>query len=269
LDRFSPDLKDPINEFKKNHQTDKVDDYSKSYERVKARVIVSQYSDEEYYLLGFLSGLNDEIFDAILLYNPTTLKQAYKLTRQLEKSIASHNRMIKNVIKTNTHYSFPSRQFKPREDNTLPSSSFPVQPSDQPDAKQLTLDQNKALGLCYKCGEISFSDHKCKMKGLYLLEGDQISDGDHSLDDDFHALPLTTTEEPNTVLITLCAATGHTNHPTLLFQGKIQSLDIIAMIDSGSTYSFINLDNINYLAIPTSAHLISVTTASGVQMSTN
>jgi predicted PolB exonuclease-like 3'-5' exonuclease len=74
LDRFNPELKDPIDEFKKIHQKGKVDDYIKNYEHVKVRVLAKQYVEEEYYLLGFLSGLKEEISDAILLYNPSTLK---------------------------------------------------------------------------------------------------------------------------------------------------------------------------------------------------
>jgi hypothetical protein len=49
-------LKDPIDELKKKkYQTGKIDDYIKNYERARPRV-VSQYSKEEYYLFGFLSG---------------------------------------------------------------------------------------------------------------------------------------------------------------------------------------------------------------------
>jgi hypothetical protein len=40
---------------KKKYQTGKIDDYIKNYERARPRV-VSQYSKEEYYLFGFLSG---------------------------------------------------------------------------------------------------------------------------------------------------------------------------------------------------------------------
>jgi hypothetical protein len=73
LDRFHPDIKDPVHEFKQIQQNDKMDDYNKNYERVKARVITKQYSDGEYYLLCFLSGLNEKISDVVMLYNPTTL----------------------------------------------------------------------------------------------------------------------------------------------------------------------------------------------------
>jgi hypothetical protein len=74
LDRFNADFKNPVDEFKYIQQTDKVDDYIHSYERIKARVLTNQYYVETFYLLGFLSGLKEEIIDVVLLYNPLTLK---------------------------------------------------------------------------------------------------------------------------------------------------------------------------------------------------
>jgi hypothetical protein len=66
----------------------------------------------------------------------------------------------------------------------------------------------------------------------------------------------------------LCDAASHSNHNTLLFQGKkIQFLDIIAMVDSGSTHSFIIPFLLDLLTVPTQfAQLLSVTTASGTKM---
>jgi hypothetical protein len=39
---------------------------------VSKHVVASQYTDEEYYLLSFLSHLKDEIVDVVILYSPTT-----------------------------------------------------------------------------------------------------------------------------------------------------------------------------------------------------
>jgi Ty3 transposon capsid-like protein len=89
MDRFNPDSKNHVDEFKKVQRIGRVDDYIKSFERIKARVVSHQYSEEEYYLLGFLSALKEKIADVVILYNPVTLKQAYKLARQIEKSLHS------------------------------------------------------------------------------------------------------------------------------------------------------------------------------------
>jgi Retrotransposon gag protein len=55
LDRFNPEMKDSVDEFRKIHQEGRVDDYIRNYKRIKARVLAKQYAEEEFYLLGFLS----------------------------------------------------------------------------------------------------------------------------------------------------------------------------------------------------------------------
>jgi hypothetical protein len=102
-----------------------------------------------------------------MLFNYTTQlhsSRLYKLARQIEKYIDSHNKMLKYVVKSNSQYSFPSRQFKSREDNHLSSSTLPTRTTDQPVAKQLTLEQKKTLGLCFICGEIFFLAINVKLK---------------------------------------------------------------------------------------------------------
>jgi hypothetical protein len=47
LDQFTPDYKNPVDEFKKVHQIGKVDDYIISYKHVKPQVAAKQVSDEE------------------------------------------------------------------------------------------------------------------------------------------------------------------------------------------------------------------------------
>jgi hypothetical protein len=115
--------------------------------------------------------------------------------------------MIKNVVKPSYHSSFLSKPFKPRDDTTLVSSPHPIRPPEQSDTRQLTLEQKKTLGLYFKCYENNFSGHKCKFKGLHLMEGDAINDSDISIEEETLGTTLTNTVEPNTAIITLCAVT--------------------------------------------------------------
>jgi Retroviral aspartyl protease/Ty3 transposon capsid-like protein len=266
LNHFNPEMKDPANEFRKIHQEGRVDDYIRNYERIKVRVLAKQYAKEEFYLLGFLSGLNEEIADDVLLYSPTTLKQVYKLARQVEKSIDSHNKMFKHLPKPSYSSPFQPKTYKSREDPVPSSSSLPTQPIVQNLTKQLTLDQKKTLGLCFRRGEKKIPGHKCKIKGIHLLESKESAGHDSLLDEE----SINDLSPSHTATITLCDVASHSNHNTLLFQGKIQFLYIIAMVDSGSTHSFINLFLLDLLTVPIqSAQLLSVTTASGTKMTTD
>jgi hypothetical protein len=57
LVHFNPELKNIVDDFKKVHQYGRMGEYIQQYERVKARVIASQFSNEQYYLFEFFSGL--------------------------------------------------------------------------------------------------------------------------------------------------------------------------------------------------------------------
>jgi Retroviral aspartyl protease len=101
------------------------------------------------------------------------------------------------------------------------------------------------------------------------MEGDDLSANDQGLNEEPIDPNLDTIATLDTAIITLCVV-APPNHNTLLFQGTIQNLDIIAMIDSGSTYSFIHPSIVNSLELPTSlAKLLSIITASGAKLSTD
>jgi hypothetical protein len=118
-------------------------------------------------------------------------------------------------------------------------------------SKTLTIDQKKTLSLCYRCGDEFFSRHKCKTKGIHVMEEDSLNDiEDHSQDS---LLPPTHTEldSDNHAMIWMCASHNSIKHKTLKFQEKIGKLAIIAMVDSGSTHSFINPTIVHALSLPT------------------
>jgi hypothetical protein len=177
-------MKNSVDEFKKVHQNGKVDEYIRNYECVKTRVAASRYTDEEYYLLGFLNGLKDEIAYFVILYKPTNLKEAYKLARQVERSLESHNRMLRPVVKPYFQNSSHFKTIKSREDQSVPVPTALNRSTDPTNPKPLTLDQKKAMGLCFKCGDKFFSGHKCKIKALHLLEGEELSDNDNPSDEE-------------------------------------------------------------------------------------
>jgi hypothetical protein len=102
------------------------------------------------------------------------------------------------------------------------------------------------------------------------LEGDDLSEDEQNFEEDqLQSNHLAEAVSP-TAIITLCASDITTNHSTLKFQGKIGSLDIIAMVDSGSTHSFSHPSIVHLLHLPTiHSPLLSITTATGVKLDTN
>jgi Aspartyl protease len=237
-----------------------------SYERIKARVSANKLSEEEFYLLGFLGGLKEEIADAIILHNPTTLKSAYKLARQIEKSLDSQQKLFKPLTRTmNSAQPYSqTRIYKPKDDN------YSSKPTDTMAPKPLSIEQKKTLGLCFRCGERYFVGHKCQNKGLHVLEDEELlCTKELSLEETSHELHDHTLDNTQG-LITMCASQLQSKHKTLKFQGQIGQLAVLAMIDSGSTHSFINPTIVQILDLPTtSATPLTVITASGVKLTSS
>jgi Retroviral aspartyl protease/Retrotransposon gag protein len=271
IDRFNPDSKNPVDKFKKVQQLG----------RIKARVISHQYSKEEYYLLGFLSGLKEEIADAVILYNPVTLKHAYKLARQIEKSLHSQSRMrqiekslhsqsrMLNPFNKHVLYSPVTSnvaQTKPRDDKIGSSLTDNIKITD-PIANPLTLEQKRSLGLCFRCGDRYFSGHKCKGKGLHIIEEENLAT-DISTHDSSLVEPCYPPDDQ--ALITMCSSQMCSIHMTLKFKGQIGTLNVMAMLDSGSTHFFISstIMQILNLALALSTPL-TVVTASGTKLTTS
>jgi Retroviral aspartyl protease len=68
----------------------------------------------------------------------------------------------------------------------------------------------------------------------------------------------------------MCTSSTLEEHKTFKFKGKIEHIDIIAMVDSGSTHSFINPSIVHTLSIPTISYSpLTVITASGAQLSSS
>jgi Ty3 transposon capsid-like protein len=219
LERFNSDFKNLVNEFKRIQQTGKVDEYIQNFERIKARVLANQYTTETFYLLGFLSGLKEEIVDAIFLYNLLSLKQAYKLARNVEKSLQSQTKMLRPIIRSSMSFHSSQNRFFRTKDHKSDSSSIDSSKllESSTSHKTLTLDQKKSLGLCNRCGVNLFFGHKCKNKGLLVLEEEDNNVIDESSEDPIMHSPSYFPLNDTFVEITMCTSDSFTKHRTSKF----------------------------------------------------
>jgi hypothetical protein len=80
-------------------------------------------------------------------------------------------------------------------------------------------------GECYFCPEIFSLDHKCAMKGVFLMELDEHDDPDSLADE---------------LGISLHALTGISATNTMQLKITIASTELLALVDSGSTHTFID-----------------------------
>jgi hypothetical protein len=110
------------------------------------------------------------------LYEPHTLKQTIKIARKVEKSLASQTKVLR-LVQKNSSFQLPKMVRYKESEPTAPITNSTIAPN-QSTPSQLTLHQKRSLGLCFKCGAKYFQGHKCKVQGLHVLDGDEISDVD-------------------------------------------------------------------------------------------
>ncbi|KAJ4802668.1 polyprotein [Rhynchospora pubera] len=271
--RFTIDGSDnPLEQFRRVVHSGKIEDYIRNFERVKSRLTsATKIQSDEFYLFGFLSGLREELKHTVEMCAPTCLNQAYKFARQAELSLEGQEKRGKMLFKSAMHIQPRLDRPKDFQDKKL----LPTAPSRQPflpppSFNTLSRDQMRQMGLCFYCGEKYSRDHKCLKKKLLLLEAID-SDVEESLE-----IP----HQPESVLedvpleegfdhadISLCSPHGQTSSQTLKFKGMIHHLPVMALLDSGSTHSFIHPSVVDLLqldSIPSNPMVVK--TASGSRL---
>jgi len=119
------------------------------------------------------------------------------------------------------------------------------------------------LGQCFKCGDKFMPGHKCIVKGLHMIEGREEEEfmdattGNNSTE----MAPDSKIEEYG---LSLNALADNYAHNTIQIRGSYQDRDLIILIDSGSTHSFMdaNVAGELQLSVENSSVLV-VTVANG------
>jgi hypothetical protein len=169
----------------------------------------------------FTAGLGEPLQTDVELQTPTTLQYAMSLARAYERRMA---------LPTGTALSKPFRSNTRSSTNATtvvtPIPSKPVVPA-KPWFKRLTMEEmaaKRANGECYYCLVKYAADHKCPVKGVFLLE----------LDDD-----VVEEEAVEELGISLHALTGIDVGETMKLWITIGGTPLVALVDTGSTHTLI------------------------------
>jgi hypothetical protein len=174
----------------------------------------------------FTAGLGQPLASDVEMQRPSNLQTALSLTRAFELRSKEAERAI-----SATPQSFPRTHSAP---TAPPSSSTPPKQEEQPRPRFLRLSaeemaEKRASGLCYFCPEKFSKDHKCAGRGgAYCLAMDDETGSVDIFDED--------------VRISLHALNGITSEDTIRLRIRINGVELTALVDSGSTHTFIHAD---------------------------
>ncbi|KAJ3685492.1 hypothetical protein LUZ61_014656 [Rhynchospora tenuis] len=233
----------PVKEFMRTQQTGSIEDYIKQFEKARARLITeTQFKNENFYILGFMGGLREDICCAVDSFEPRTLVQAYRHARNAEVIIDGPEKKGRMLARTVSTTQFSNNKgnngFQRRPAQPLPMLKAGANNSKPP----LSMEQRRALGLCYWCDEKFVPGHKCSRKNIHMLEGE--------IENDEQVMPqieeiggevlLGEDDTEDHAEISMYAPNDQNSTRTLRFKGMIGQTPICVLLDSGSSHSFVN-----------------------------
>ncbi|KAF2309773.1 hypothetical protein GH714_002713 [Hevea brasiliensis] len=194
-----------LGELAKLKQTGSVEDYQNKFETLVSRAgTLTQLQKIQLYI----SGLQEYIAVEVELHQPQDLVSAMSMSRLYERKLNSR-------LPSNRDFRRPSNPPEPR-------TARPI--------KRLTpdeMDDRRKKGLCFNCDEPFVRGHQCKRLFLIDLAEELQSDEDMDLD-----------PSPE---ISLHAITGTQTSQSMRLRGVWNGLQVLILVDSGSTHSFISL----------------------------
>ncbi|XP_043817044.1 uncharacterized protein LOC122724910 [Manihot esculenta] len=203
--RFGPPIRsNKLGELAKLKQTGTVEDYQTKFEILVSRA-GTLGSNQKVQL--YISGLQEYIAVEVELHQPKDLATAMSMSRLYERKLYS-----KSVAQREVRRPAPLSEHCPGR--TI---------------KRLTpdeMDERRKKGLCFNCDEPFVRGHQCKR--LFLIDLDDGSKSDAKSDSD---------SPPE---ISLHAITGTRNSQSMRLLGCWHGRQVLILVDSGSTHSFVS-----------------------------
>ncbi|XP_052198354.1 uncharacterized protein LOC127805643 [Diospyros lotus] len=257
-----------IIEENKLKQKGSVMEYQERFEELKSLMLNSHPTlTEAYFVLSFISGLNEELHPTVKMMHPVAVKQAAEKARLKELAQEAIFRKHKLQPKANPvsnqsiggslKASNPVAQRGTLIPKAIPSPAL---------VKPLSVEQKRKLGLCFGCGEKYSPGHSCKRQLLQTEGLEEEVEGEEGVAHEMeNAKEGTAGEEDGE--ISLHALQGCPSGKIIKVKGNYRKRRLIILMDSGSTHSFLDEATAMELQCPTLAIFpLSVTVANGNKM---
>ncbi len=199
-----------------------------------------------YFVTKFVEGLKQEIRSAVLTQKPQDLDSACSLAFLQEEILegsksVSHKKSDQPILVRNSLKSFSPQGYS--NSVVKGTSSAPSDDRRGSDSTRARDDRLAALrsyrrskGLCFTCGERWSKEHKCATSvQLHVIQELLETLSPNSVDSDEQEM-----EEGNLMAISLQAISGTESATSFKIKGCIQGTEVLMLIDSGSSHSFLD-----------------------------
>jgi len=227
--------------------SDYIEKFTDLYEQLKA---YNPNPDKLYFTTRFIDGLREDIRSVVLVSRPQDLDSACTLALLQEEALDQGSR--KDYKCSEASPFARSTTIK----GALPLPPAPRRPQQEPDKRPAPRPTNvddklatlrnyrKARNLCIRCGEKWAPGHRCApvpqvhaLQEVWALCSDVFDDPETS-DPDYPTDPV---EAEQAFMLLSSAALSVSSHPkTLQFRGQLRGQNILILVDSGSSHSFIS-----------------------------
>lgn len=238
-----------------------VDEFSQLVDKLNA---YQHMSDPMYYTMKFVDGLRDDIKAVVMLQRPNDFDTAAVLAQLQEEAgemirRRDSRRMQSNFTPFSGSQSTPIQASTPKDPKTMVAGK---QDNSSSDSRLTSLyAYRKAQGLCYKCGLKYNKGHRCAdTVQLQMVEElwQMVSlpdQGDSTTSD------IEDHTELNSLLLSQAAAEGIQAPRTMRFVGHVAGMDVLALLDSGSSHTFVSNNVASSLS-----HIVKPIAQMGVQV---
>jgi len=293
--RFAPSAyDDPVGAFTKLFQTTTVEDYQYQFEVLSNRI---SGITEEFKVSSFISGLKEEVRIMVTMLKPPNLPAAFGLARLQEEEVWRRNRSARAppwnpTNQSNSKPSFPKLNVPltlskpsnpifptaprnvgfnlPYPNRNIPFQNNVVKRPNLP-IKRISSNQmqeRREKGLCYYCDDKYHIGHKCSRPKVYLLEGLEVEEVAAPAEQEGQIQTGEAWEEQEEegelLEISLHAIVGAPAPKTIRLTGSINHLEVVILIDTGSTHSFLDPNVAKKAKLPFhETNMLSVKVANG------
>nr|XP_025877658.1 uncharacterized protein LOC9271356 [Oryza sativa Japonica Group]XP_025877659.1 uncharacterized protein LOC9271356 [Oryza sativa Japonica Group] len=206
-----------------------------------------------YFLTKFVDGLKDEIRGVVMIQKPVDLDAACSVA-MLQEEILDGNKKISFRKAEGTSF---TKAFTRPVQGTVCQKSPVATPGEEKrilesarttpkdDKVSQLRSYRRSKGLCFTHGERWSKDHKCAQTvqlHVVELEAFQLEEETDSLETILESNP----EENNLMTISVHAWNGTDSAHSLRVKGLIQGTELLMLINSGSTHSFVDEQMIHH-----------------------